>query len=123
MAERVRRGAAKERFRDERGQASVELLAGIPALLLAGVISLQLLAVGYSATLADGAVEAGALAVAAGEPAEPAVRSALPGWSRDRVETEVEGGRVTVTVRPPALLDALARGLEVEDSAWVRPAS
>ena len=50
---------------DERGQASVELLAGIPALLLAGLLALQLLAVGYSVTLADGAAEAGALALAA----------------------------------------------------------
>jgi len=105
------------------GQASVEVLAGIPALLLAGLIALQLLAVGYSATLAGGAVEAGAMAVAAGEPAGPAVRSALPGWARQRVETEVAGGRVTVTVRPPALLGPLAGGLAIGDSAWVRPAS
>jgi hypothetical protein len=124
VAERRTSGLAARRTpRGEAGQASVELLAGIPALVLAGLISLQLLAVGYAATLADGAVEAGAIAVAAGEPPAPAVRDALPGWARDRVTTEVEGGRVAVSVRPPALIDALARGLEVEDSAWVRPAS
>lgn len=107
----------------EAGQASVELLAGIPALLLAGLIALQLLAVGYAATLAGGAVEAGALAVAAGEPAAEAVRGALPGWARSRVDTSVDGGRVAVTLRPPALLAPLGAALEVEDSAWVRPAS
>ena len=111
------------RLRTAAGQASVEVLAGIPALLLAGVIALQLLAVGYAATLADGAVEAGALALAAGEPAEEAVGSALPGWAHDRVETHVDGGSVEVRLRPPALLPPLADALEVEDSAWVRPAS
>lgn len=105
------------------GQASIEVLAGIPAFVLAGLIALQLLAVGYAATLADGAVEAGALAVAAGEPARPAVAAALPGWARQRVETRVAGGEVAVTLRPPALIAPLAAALEVEDSAWARPAS
>ena len=122
MAEPWPRAGAATR-RGDAGQASVELLAGIPALILAGLVALQLLAVGYAATLADGAVEAGALAVAAGEPAEPAVEAALPGWARDRVNTDVAGGRVEVTVRPPALLGSLARALEVGDVAWVRPAS
>ena len=52
---------------DERGQASVELVAALPALLLAALVALQLLAAGYAMTLADGAAEAGALALASGE--------------------------------------------------------
>ena len=88
----------------ERGQASIEVLAGIPALLLAGLIALQLLAAGYSLTLADGAAEAGAMAIAAGRPAAPAVREALPGWARQRVGVEVDGGRLTVRLRPPSPL-------------------
>ncbi len=111
------------RARSATGQASVEVLAGIPALVLSGLIALQLLAVGYAATLADGAVEAGALAVGAGEPAATAVARALPGWARDRVETDVADGEVSVRLRPPALLAPLAQALVVEDSAWVRPAS
>ena len=47
----------------ERGQASVELVAAVPALLLAALIALQLLLAGYALTLADGAAEAGALAL------------------------------------------------------------
>lgn len=117
----VERGAS---FRgSQSGQASVELLAGLPALLVAGLIALQLLAVGYATTLAGGAVEAGGMAVAAGLPAEPAVREALPGWAKDRVETRTGHGRVVVRLEPPALLDALADALEVEASGWVRPAS
>ena len=48
---------------DERGQASVEVLAAVPAILLAAVLCLQLLATGYSLTLADGAAEGGRLTV------------------------------------------------------------
>jgi hypothetical protein len=102
------------------GQASVELLAGVPALLLAGVIALQLLAVGYSLTLADAAAEAGALAVAVGRDPEPAVDEALPGWAGDRVAVDERGGRVTVELRPPSPLAAVADRLEVRSSAWVR---
>ncbi len=104
----------------ERGQASVELLAGLPALLLAGLVALQLLAAGYSLTLADGAAEAGAMALAAGRPAEPAVREALPGWARQRVDVRVTGGELTVALRPPSPLETVARRLEVTSSAWVR---
>jgi hypothetical protein len=104
----------------ERGQASVELLAGIPALLIAGLIALQLLAAGYAMTLADGAVEAGAMAMAAGRPATPAVREALPGWARDRIEVTVAGGELTVRLSPPSPVGEIARRLEVSSSAWVK---
>jgi hypothetical protein len=104
----------------EDGQASLELIAGLPALLLGGLVALQLLAAGYSLTLADGAVEAGAVALASGRPAEPAVRAALPGWARDRIDLERHGGRVTVHLRPPSPFGAIAGALEVSSSAWVR---
>ena len=104
-----------------RGQASVELVAGLPLLLLAGLVALQLLVAGYALTLADGAVEAGALALAAGRPPEPAVRDALPGWARDRVAVEVDGGRVSVRLRPPAPLAVVADALAVRSAAWARP--
>ncbi|HMC07454.1 MAG TPA: hypothetical protein VKG89_08695 [Solirubrobacterales bacterium] len=107
--------------RGERGQATVELIAAVPALLLAAFVALQLLATGYSLTLADGAAEAGAMALAARRPVAPAVREALPGWARNRVDVGVDGGRLTVRLRPPSPLAALARRLEVTSSAWVRP--
>jgi hypothetical protein len=109
--------------RGSEGQASVELLAGVPALLLAGLLSLQLLAAGLTLTLSDGAVEAAAIAVAAGHDPEPAVRRALPGWARGRVDVDRKGGRLTVTLRPPSPIEGLARRLEVSSSAWVRPRS
>ncbi len=103
----------------ERGQASIEVLAGIPALALAGMVALQLLVTGYALTLADGAAEAGAMALAAGRPPAPAVREALPGWARDRVDVAVHRGELTVRLRPPSPLGEVARRLEVSSSAWV----
>lgn len=113
------REAATER---QRGQASVELLAGLPALLLGALVALQLLVTGYSLHLADGAAEAGALALAAGTSAEGAARAALPRWAHDRVDVTTHGGRVEVAVRPPAPLEAVAAALEVRSKAWARPA-
>ena len=106
----------------ERGQASIEVLAGIPALLLAGLIALQLLAAGYSLTLADGAAEAGALAVASGGSAAEAARGALPGWAKDDVAVTVRGGTVTVRLLPPSPLHSIADRLAVSSSASARPA-
>jgi hypothetical protein len=106
---------------DASGQASVELVAGLPALLLAGLIALQLLATGYALTLADGAAEAGALALASGRPAAPAVREALPGWAEDDIEVLVEGGEVTVRIPPPSPFPSLANRFTVASSAAARP--
>jgi hypothetical protein len=105
------------------GQASVELLAALPALALAAALALQLLLVGYSLTIADGAAEAGALAGAAGRDAREAARDALPGWARGRSEVNAADGRVRVEVRPPAPLHVLSDALTVSSEAWSRPPS
>lgn len=107
---------------EQRGQASIELVAALPALLLAGLVALQLLAAGYALTLADGAAEAGAVALASGRPAAAATRRALPGWARDRVRVRVEDGSIAVRLRPPSPLAALADRLAVASRATVRPA-
>ena len=106
-------------MRNERGQASVELLGALPVLLLLGLAVAQLLAVGYSAVLAGNAAEAGALALAARADPEESARHALPGWSRARASVGVAGDRVTVRLLPPSLVDALAGELEVTSTASV----
>jgi len=106
----------------ERGQATVELVAALPALLLAALVALQLLAAGYAITLADGAAEAGALALASGGSAGDAARAALPGWAGDDVSVAVEGGRVSVRLHLPSPIPALAERLAVTSSAAARPA-
>lgn len=103
----------------ERGQASVELLGAVPALLLLGLVCFQLLAVGYSAVLAGNAAEAGALAFAAGLDPRDAARAAVPGWSRARMEVRSAHGRVDVTLRPPSPIDRIERALSVRASAEV----
>jgi Flp pilus assembly protein TadG len=103
----------------QRGQASVELLGAVPALLLLGLVFFQLLAVGYSAVLAGNAAEAGALAVAAGADPREAARAAVPGWSRARMKLRANDGRVDVTMRPPAPLERVERALAVSASAEV----
>ncbi len=108
--------------RRQAGQAQLELVAGIPLLLLAATIALQLLAVGYSQSLADGAAEAGAIAAADGRDPEAAARAGLPGWARGRVEVEAADGGVAVSLSPPALLPGLAGHLGVGSSAYARPA-
>jgi hypothetical protein len=107
----------------DRGQATVEVLAAIPLLLLAGAIALQLFATGYALTLADGAAEAGALALAGGRPAKQATLDSLPDWARTRATVAVEGGGVKVRLRPPALVPGLADPLAVYSAAYVRDAA
>jgi hypothetical protein len=106
----------------ERGQATVELLAAIPLLMIAAAIALQLLLTGYALTLADGAAEAGALALAAGQPAKSAAEGSLPPWAGDRAEITVRGGEVTVRLVPPSLLTAVADHLVVTSQSFARPA-
>lgn len=114
MAERRRRGLACG------GQAQLELVAGIPVLLVAALVALQLLAVGYSQSLADGAAEAGAIASADGRDPVAAARAGLPGWARERIDVEAEGGRVQVGLSPPALLPGLSGHLGVSSRAYAR---
>jgi hypothetical protein len=106
----------------EGGQATVEAVAAVSLLVLAGSIALQLFVVGYTLTLADGAAEAGALALAAGQPPREAVRESLPGWVEDGIDVTAHGGEVTVRLRPPSPLGALADHLVVASTAFARPA-
>lgn len=105
----------------ERGQASVELVAGLPVLAIAGLIAVQLLLTGYSLTIADGAAEAGAIAGAAGGDAAEAAREALPGWARGRATVTAGDGGVRVELPPPSPLESLAGRLTVTSEAWARP--
>ncbi len=101
---------------EQRGQASVELIAAIPVVLIVALVVLQLLAAGYTLTLADGAAEAGAIAAASGRSPERAARAAMPGWADSRVSVRRTFGRLTVSVRPPSPFGPIGRALEVSSS-------
>lgn len=103
---------------DRSGQAAIEIVAGIPVLFLAGGIALQLLLAGYSQSLADGAAEAGALALAAGGQARPSARNALPRWASERALVSVEGGAVEISLRAPVVLPGAGKLLTLRSRAW-----
>jgi hypothetical protein len=103
----------------QRGQAAVELVAGLPALLLAAIVVAQLLAVGYTAVLAGDAAEAGALAIARGGTPAPAARSAIPGWARGGMSVRRAVGAVHVQMRPPRLVPWTGSLLRIHATAAV----
>ena len=105
--------------RAQRGQASVELLAALPVVLLLAFAVFQLLAVGYAKVQAGAAAEAGALALVAGGDPVAAARESLPGWSRVDARVSEENGLVRVSLEAPSPIRALARKLEVEAAAAV----
>jgi hypothetical protein len=85
------------------GQASVELVAVLPALAVCLVIAAQTVAAGWALWSAGNAARAGARAEQVGSDARSAARDALPGSLRhDAVIRSGDGVRVKVHV--PALL-------------------
>src|SRR3954463_14596926 len=90
--------------RDERGQASVEFVAAVPAVLLLGMVAWQLSLLGHAAWLSAHAAKAAARADAVGRSPKRAARSALPRSLRRGLVVERSGARVRVRVRVPLLL-------------------
>jgi len=88
----------------QRGQAAVELLGVLPALLALALVGWLLVAAAHAWLLADGAARAGADAAAAGSDPGRAVRDALPPGDRGAVRVRVErrAGRALAEVALPA---------------------
>ena len=107
----------------EAGQATVEVVALLPLLVLAGLAIMQLLAAGAAREYAGHAAEAAALAVADGRDATAAARDAVPGWSAHRVTVARDGRRVRVRLRPAAILRSVGDLLDAEAEADAGPAS
>ena len=108
-------------MRSQRGQSTVEVVALLPALAVAGLALLQLLAAGAAAEYAGHAAEAGAVAIVQGRDPTTAARDSLPSWSARRVEVKVSGSRVSVRVQPPALIARLGSLLAATASADAGP--
>jgi hypothetical protein len=99
------------RVRDMAGQASIEVVALLPVLAVAGAATFEVLAAGAGRELAGHAAEAGAVALAQGADPRRAARDALPGWSRRGLAVRVRGTRVEVRLRPPVAVPGLADAL------------
>jgi len=104
------------------GQASVELVALAPLLVVIVLAVAQLLAAGAASVLADHAAEAAGIALLQGGDPVAAARAAVPGWSRSRIAVEVHGRHVRVRLRPPAPVAALGSLLEAQRDADAGPA-
>jgi hypothetical protein len=94
---------ASHRESRQDGQASVELVAVLPALVVCVLIAGHALAAGWALWSAAGAARAGARAELLGEDGEAAARRALPPALREDARFESEDG-IRVEVRTPALL-------------------
>ena len=89
----------------EAGQASVELVAMLPVVLLVGAVAWQLVLAGQTAWLTANAARAAARADTVGRSATAAARSALPRSLERELEVErVKGDGIRVSVQVPLLL-------------------
>src|SRR3954451_23621669 len=92
----------------ETGQASVELVAAVPFVLLVGLVAWQLVLVGHALTLCANAARVAARAETVGRDPRTAARSALPGGMERGLEVERrKAGGVRVSVKAPLLLAAV----------------
>jgi hypothetical protein len=110
--------------RGERGQASIELIAAVPAILLIGAIAWQLALAGHAAWLTANAARAGARADKVGRDPGAAVRSALPRKLARGIEVKrLDGGGVRVAARVPLIGGWAQAPVEVsaESSLGERP--
>jgi hypothetical protein len=102
----------------EAGQASVELVAMVPVILLVGAVAWQLALAGHTAWLTAHAARAAARADAVGDRPEEAARSALPRSLEDDLEVErLARGGVRVSVKVPLLMRQWDAPLRVGASA------
>jgi hypothetical protein len=88
---------------DEDGQASVELVAAIPLVLVVTLMVAQLAVAGYALWSAGAAARAGARAGYVGGDAKAAARQSLPSPLRDGASVRDSDG-LSVRVQAPALL-------------------
>jgi hypothetical protein len=103
------------------GQATVEFVALLPLLLIAGLAGAVVLAAQAADEQAGQAAQAGAMALIQGGDPREAARAALPVAARERSVIAVDGRRVTVRVRPRVPVAGLARPLTAEATADAGP--
>ena len=114
---------APDRLRCQRGQASVELVAILPLVLLVGAILWQLALAGHAAWACANAARVAARAEAVGRDAERAARSALPGYLEPGLEVARQrSGATRVEVGVPVLFGLAGRVAIASTAALGRPA-
>ncbi len=107
--------------RDERGQASVELVALLPLTLVVGLAIPTVLGAQAAAGQAAAAAQAGAMALIQDSDATAAARAALPASAGERATIWISGREVTVTVRPSTPIAFLQNRLGATATAAAGP--
>ncbi len=97
-----------KRASDADGQASAELVAVVPLLVLVVVAAAQMAAAGWALWSAGNAARAGARAAHVGGDAERVAHDALPGPLRGHAEIS-DDDELTVRVRAPGLVPGIPR--------------
>lgn len=106
----------------ERGQATVELLGIVPALLALGLIVWQLALVGHTAWMAAHSARAAARADLVDEDAEAAARSALPKALERGLDVHAEAtGATRVRVPVPIMHPAWGSPVKIAARAALEP--
>lgn len=101
----------------ERGQATVELLGALPALLLVLLAGWQLVLAGQASWLAGNAARVAARAEAVGGDSEAAARGALPRHLRHGLSVSHRDGEVMVWVRLPLVMREWGSPIRIGASA------
>jgi hypothetical protein len=105
----------------EAGQATVEFGGFLPLLMAVALAAAALLAGHRAAEHAGQAAQAGAMALLQGGDPREAAQRALPGGVRRRASIDVEGRRVTVSVRPRLPIEPLAAAMTAAATADAGP--
>jgi hypothetical protein len=105
----------------ESGQATVELVALVPIVLLVVLAAAALLAGHGAREQAGTAAQAGAMAMLQGGDPHESALTALPDGVRGSAKIEIHGRRVTVRVRPRLPIVAGAMTAEVSADAGTEP--
>ena len=101
------RHRSRTALHDERGQASVSLVAVVPGLIVAALAAIQFGLAGYALLSAGNASRAAARASYVGADPEAAARAALSSALSDAARVRTPGDRAEVEVRIPRALPFL----------------
>lgn len=96
--------------RQQRGQASVELVALLPLMAVLALVGWQVVVAGQAVWLAGTAARSGARAQALGADAATAARSALPVRLRRGLRVHEDDGGVVVLLVVPAVVGGVRLG-------------
>ena len=104
--------------RDQRGQASIEVVGMLPLLLLAAMFVWELHLIASASNAVENAARTGSRVEGLGGDGRKAAIRALPTYQREGAEVRIDGEKVTIKTGVPILVPGLKTGLfEVDGSA------